>query len=109
MLMPRTCSLSIGTAQDSSVPRSCRFGFVPGSRMLGMIKAFGTMHFAGRTHQSKDDPAICMRRIGRRPDIHPLAEFRGLARHLKALALRVVEPAMIAAADAPLLDLPPFQ
>src|SRR5213082_3635785 len=37
------------------------------------------------------------------------AEFRGLARHLKALALRVVEPAMIAAADAPLLDLPPFQ
>src|SRR5262249_30769507 len=30
MLMPRTCSLSIGTAHDSSVPRSWRFGFRPG-------------------------------------------------------------------------------
>ena len=37
MLMPRTCSLSIGTAHDSSVLRSLRFGLVPGSRMPGMI------------------------------------------------------------------------
>ena len=49
MLMPRTCSLSIGTAHDNSVPRSLRFGAVPGSRMLGMMNMFGTMHSAWRT------------------------------------------------------------
>jgi len=49
MLMPRTCSLSIGTAHESSLPRSLRFGAVPGSRMLGMMNIFGTMHSAWRT------------------------------------------------------------
>src|SRR5437763_12438974 len=50
-----------------------------------------------------------MRRIGRLPDIHALAEFLGLARHFEALASGVVEPAVIAAADAALLDLTPFE
>src|SRR4051812_7917408 len=50
-----------------------------------------------------------MGRIGRLPDIQALAEFLGLAGHLDTLALRVVEPAVIAAADAALLDLPPLQ
>jgi hypothetical protein len=49
MLMPRTCSLSIGTAHDSSVPRCLRFGAVPGSRMLLMMNMSGTMHSAWRT------------------------------------------------------------
>src|SRR4051812_9343980 len=50
-----------------------------------------------------------MGRIGRLPHVHALAEFLGLAGHLDTLALRVVEPAVIAAADAALLDLSPFE
>src|SRR5215472_5714549 len=50
-----------------------------------------------------------MRRIGRLPDVHLLAELRGLARHVEALARSIVDPAVVAAADAALLDLTPFQ
>src|SRR5690242_17334210 len=50
-----------------------------------------------------------MRRVGRLPDIHALAEFLGLAGHFETLASGVVEPAVIAAADAALLDLAPFE
>ena len=60
-------------------------------------------------HIGEDQPAILMGRIGRLPDIHALPELRGLARHVDALALRVVQPAVIAAPDAARLDLPPFQ
>jgi hypothetical protein len=36
-------SLSIGTAQESSEPRSLRFGTVPAARTAGIAKTFGTM------------------------------------------------------------------
>jgi hypothetical protein len=39
MLKPVTYPLSIGTAQESSEPRSFRFAVRPASRMLGMMKA----------------------------------------------------------------------
>jgi hypothetical protein len=49
ILKPVTCSLSTGTAHDSSVQRSWRFCVVPVSRILGIRKAFGTTHSAWRT------------------------------------------------------------
>src|ERR1043165_2303787 len=64
---------------------------------------------AGGSHKKKNEPAIFMGRVGRLPDIHALAEFLGLARHFEALASGVVEPAVITAANAALLDLAPFQ
>src|SRR5262249_40114049 len=64
---------------------------------------------ARRAHIDKHQPAIFQHRIGRLPDIQRLANLLGPARHSEALALCVVEPAVIAAADAALLDPAPFQ
>jgi len=43
------------------------------------------------------------------PNIHAPAELFGLARHVDALALRVVEPAVVAAAQPFLLDAAPLE
>ena len=43
------------------------------------------------------------------PDIHALAELFGLARHVNALTLRVVEPSVITAAQPFLLDAAPLE
>src|SRR3984893_17464069 len=45
MLKPVTCSLSTGTAQESSEPSSFRFVTAPASRMFGMTKAFLITHY----------------------------------------------------------------
>src|SRR6516225_5271462 len=64
---------------------------------------------AGRTHIDENEPTIFRRRIGGLPYLHCLTELLGFARHVDAPALRVVEPAVIAAADAALLDAAPFE
>src|SRR5215472_7318292 len=64
---------------------------------------------AGRAHIDKDEPAVFGHRIGRLPDIHCRPELFGLARHVDTLALCVVEPAVIAAAQPVLLDPAPFE
>src|SRR5439155_20820345 len=64
---------------------------------------------AGRAHIDEDQPAIFRRRVGGLPHIHPLAELLGPARHVDTLALRIVEPAVIAAAQPLLLDAAPFE
>ncbi len=64
---------------------------------------------AGRAHIDEDEPAIFRHRVCRLPYVHRLAELRGFAWHVDALALRVVEPAVIAAAQPLLLDAAPFE
>jgi len=43
------------------------------------------------------------------PNIHAPAELLSLARHVDAMAVRVIEPAVIAAAQTFLLDATPFE
>ena len=64
---------------------------------------------ARRAHIDENEPAIFRHRVGGLPHIHCLAELLGLARHVDALALRIVEPAVIAAAQSLLLDAAPFE
>src|SRR5439155_23483825 len=64
---------------------------------------------AGRAHIDEDQPAIFQGRIGRLPDIHALAELLAFARHVDALPVGVVNPAVVAAAQPSLLDLAPFE
>ena len=64
---------------------------------------------ARRAHIDEDEPAKFQRRVGRLPDIHRLAKLLGLARHVEAAAIGVVEPAVKAAAQPLLLDPPPFE
>ena len=64
---------------------------------------------AGRAHIDEDEPAIFERRIGRLPHIEAPPGLLALAWHVDALALRVVKPAVVAAAQAALLDPAPFE
>jgi hypothetical protein len=64
---------------------------------------------AGRAHIDKDEPAIFQRLVRRLPHVEAPAGLIALARHVDALTLRVVEPAVIAAAQARLLDAAPFE
>jgi hypothetical protein len=64
---------------------------------------------AGRAHVDEHQSAVFRRRVGGVPDVHALAQLFGLARHVDALALRVVEPSVIAAAQPFLLDATPLE
>jgi len=59
---------------------------------------------AGRAHIDKDEPAIFRHRVGGLPQIHRLAELLGFARHVDALALRIIEPAVIETTKPPIFD-----
>lgn len=64
---------------------------------------------AGRAHIDEDEPAVFRHRVGGLPHIHRLAELLCFAWHVDALALGIVEPAVVAAAQPLLLDAAPFE